>query len=76
MAKIKMVIKNIFAVSAITNLLLKNLRLNSNIILVVLVVAKTMSKLVGKTDFERMRYLVHIITALAMFYLGKNYSGI
>jgi len=33
----------------------------------------SMSKLVGKTDFKRMRYPVHmIITALTMFYLGKN----
>ena len=33
----------------------------------------SMSKLVGKTDFKRMRYPVHIIfTALSMFYLGKN----
>ena len=33
----------------------------------------SMSKLIGKTDFKRMRYPVHIIiTALSMFYLGKN----
>ena len=33
----------------------------------------SMSKLVGKTDFKRMRYPLHIIiTALSMFYLGKN----
>lgn len=33
----------------------------------------SMSKLVGKNDFKRMRYPVHIIiTALSMFYLGKN----
>ena len=32
-----------------------------------------MSKLFGKTDFKRMRYPVHVIlTALSMFYLGKN----
>jgi transposase-like protein len=32
-----------------------------------------MSKLFGKHDFKRMRYPVHtIITALSMFYLGKN----
>jgi transposase-like protein len=32
-----------------------------------------MSKLFGKTDFRRMRYHVFlIITALSMFYLGKN----
>lgn len=32
-----------------------------------------MSKLFGKTDFKRMRHPVHIIvTALSMFYLGKN----
>lgn len=32
-----------------------------------------MSKLFGKTDFKRMRYPVQtIITALSMFYLGKN----
>lgn len=31
------------------------------------------SKLTGKNDFKRMRYPVHIImTALAMFYLGKD----
>jgi len=33
----------------------------------------SMSKLVGKKDFKRMRYPVHIIiTALSMFYLGKS----
>ncbi|MDK2793875.1 MAG: putative transposase [Caldanaerobacter sp.] len=33
----------------------------------------SMSKLTGKVDFKRMRYPVHIIiTALSMFYLGKN----
>lgn len=33
----------------------------------------SMSKLVGKEDFKRMRYPVHIIiTALSMFYLGKS----
>jgi transposase-like protein/rubredoxin len=33
----------------------------------------SMSKLFGKTDFKRMRYPVFlIITALSMFYLGKN----
>ena len=33
----------------------------------------SMSNLVGKFDFSRMRYPVHlIITALSMFYLGKN----
>ena len=33
----------------------------------------SMSALFGKTDFKRMRYPVHlIITALSMFYLGKN----
>ena len=33
----------------------------------------SMSKLFGKTDFKGMRYPVHtIITALSMFYLGKN----
>jgi len=33
----------------------------------------SMSKLIGKTDFKRMRYPLHvIITALSMFYLGKN----
>ena len=32
-----------------------------------------MSNLTGKTDFKRMRYPVHIIiSALAMFYIGKN----
>jgi hypothetical protein len=32
-----------------------------------------MSKLSGKADFKRMRYPVHVIlTALSMFYLGKN----
>lgn len=32
-----------------------------------------MSKLFGKTDFKWMRYPVHaILTALSMFYLGKN----
>lgn len=35
--------------------------------------APSMSQLVGKTDFKRMRYPVQtIITALSMFYLGKN----
>ena len=35
--------------------------------------APSMSKLFGKTDFKRMRYPVHVIlTALTMFYLGKN----
>lgn len=35
--------------------------------------APSMSKLFGKTDFKRMRYPIHtIITALSMFYLGKN----
>ena len=35
--------------------------------------APSMSKLFGKTDFKRMRYLVHVIlTTLSMFYLGKN----
>lgn len=33
----------------------------------------SMSNLFGKTDFKRMRHPVHlIITALSMFYLGKN----
>lgn len=33
----------------------------------------SMSKLVGKEDFKRMRYPLHIIiTALSMFYLGKS----
>ena len=33
----------------------------------------SMSKLVGKTDFKRMHYPLHIIiTALSIFYLGKN----
>ena len=33
----------------------------------------SISVLFGKTDFKRMRYPVHlIITALSMFYLGKN----
>lgn len=33
----------------------------------------SMSQLFGKHDFKRMRYPVHIIiTALSMFYLGKN----
>jgi rubredoxin len=37
------------------------------------VTAPSMSKLSGKTDFKRMRYPVHVIlTALSMFYLGKN----
>jgi putative transposase len=37
------------------------------------VVPASMSTLFGKTDFKRMRYPVHlIITALTMFYLGKN----
>lgn len=32
-----------------------------------------MSKLVGKTEFKRMRYPVHIIlSALSMFFVGKN----
>ena len=35
--------------------------------------APSMSQLFGKTDFKRMRYPVHVIlTALSMFYLGKN----
>lgn len=35
--------------------------------------APSMSTLFGKTDFKRMRYPVHmILTALTMFYLGKN----
>ena len=35
--------------------------------------APSMSKLFGKADFKRMRYPVHVIlTALSMFYLGKN----
>jgi len=33
----------------------------------------SMYKLTGKVDFKRMRYPVYIIvTALSMFYLGKN----
>ena len=33
----------------------------------------SMSKLFGKSDFKRMRFPVHtIVTALSMFYLGKN----
>ena len=37
------------------------------------VTAPSISKLLGKTDFKRMRYPVHtILTALSMFYLGKN----
>lgn len=33
----------------------------------------SMSKLIGKTNFKRMRYPVHIIiSALSMFYLGKD----
>jgi putative transposase len=33
----------------------------------------SMSSLLGKTDFKRMRYPVHtIVTALSMFYLGKD----
>ena len=37
------------------------------------IASPSMSKLFGKTDFKRMRYPVHlIITALTMFYLGKN----
>jgi len=35
--------------------------------------SSSMSNLFGKHDFKRMRYPVHlIITALSMFYLGKN----
>lgn len=38
-----------------------------------LIAAPSMSLLAGKVDFKRMRYPVHIIiTALSMFYLGKN----
>ena len=37
------------------------------------VTAPSMSNLFGKHDFKRMRYPVQmIITALSMFYLGKN----
>ena len=37
------------------------------------VVPPSMTALLGKSDFKRMRYPVHlIITALSMFYLGKN----
>ncbi|MDD3230778.1 MAG: hypothetical protein PHE09_16400 [Oscillospiraceae bacterium] len=37
------------------------------------VTAPSMSKLSGKANFKRMRYPVHVIlTALSMFYLGKN----
>lgn len=37
------------------------------------IAASSMSPLKGKTDFKRMRYPIHIIiTALSMFYLGKN----
>jgi putative transposase len=37
------------------------------------VTAPSMSNLFGKHDFKRMRYPVHlIVTALSMFYLGKN----
>ena len=110
MAKIKMVIKNTFAVSVITNLLLidqylkripkyprcpvcgkatflhhdykyySNYRCCDKKCNHSMFVPKpnnilpaSMSKLVGKTDFKRMRYPVHIIiTALSMFYLGKN----
>ena len=37
------------------------------------IAAPSMSSLFGKHDFKRMRYPVHlIITALSMFYLGKN----
>ncbi|CDI40808.1 transposase (fragment) [Tepidanaerobacter acetatoxydans Re1] len=32
----------------------------------------SMSKLTGKSDFKGMRYPVHIISALSMFYLGKD----
>ena len=39
----------------------------------VLIAAPSMSSLAGKIDFKRMRHPVHIIiTALSMFYLGKN----
>ena len=39
----------------------------------VAITAPSMSKLSGKTDFKRMRYPVYVIlTALSMFYLGKN----
>ena len=35
--------------------------------------SSSMSNLLGKTDFKRMRYPIQtIITALSMFYLGKN----
>jgi transposase-like protein len=37
------------------------------------ILSTSMSKLVGKTNFKRMRYPVHIIlSALSMFFLGKN----
>lgn len=37
------------------------------------ITAPSMSRLFGKTDFKRMRYPIFlIITALTMFYLGKN----
>lgn len=37
------------------------------------ILSASMSKLIGKTDFKRMRYPLHvIITALFMYYLGKN----
>ena len=37
------------------------------------ILAPSMSKLFGKTDFKRMHYPVHVILmALSMFYLGKN----
>jgi len=37
------------------------------------ITAPSMSTLFGKQDFKRMRYPIHlIITALSMFYLGKN----
>ncbi|WP_196596027.1 IS6 family transposase [Pectinatus frisingensis] len=37
------------------------------------ITAPSMSKLSGKTNFKRMRYPMHVIlTALSMFYLGKN----
>jgi len=37
------------------------------------IAAPSMSSLAGRTDFKRMRYPAHIIiTALSMFYLGKN----
>ncbi len=37
------------------------------------ITSPSMSKLFGKHDFKRMRYPIHIIiTALSLFYLGKN----